>query len=148
MPILSLACNCACVCLASHWLPLALWGSGHPSKITAEMKKIVEEQMQLDEETTAHQLHQLLMSKSFNISLRMVLWCCSCTSLGWTFRGSAYYQLIREVKKAKRLQWAVEHQDLNFDDVVWTDECTIQLESYQRFCCRKVGQQPRNKPRY
>ena len=113
-------------------------GSGRPSKITAEMKKIVEEQMQLDDETTAHQLHQLLVSKGFNISLRTVLRCR--TSLGWTFRGSAYCQLIREVNKAKRLQWAIENQDLNFDDVVWTDECTVQLESHRRFCCRKVGQ--------
>ena len=46
-------------------------GSGRPSKITAEVKKIVEEQMQLDDETTAHQLHRLLVSKGFNICLRM-----------------------------------------------------------------------------
>ena len=43
-------------------------GSGRPSKITAEVKKIIEEQMQLDDETTVHQLHQLLVSKGFNIS--------------------------------------------------------------------------------
>ena len=29
-------------------------GSGCPSEITAEVKKIIEEQMQLDDETTAH----------------------------------------------------------------------------------------------
>ena len=32
-------------------------GSGRPSKITAEVKEIVEEQMQTDDETSAHQLH-------------------------------------------------------------------------------------------
>ena len=31
-------------------------GSGRPSKITVEIKRIVEEQMKLDDETTAHQL--------------------------------------------------------------------------------------------
>ena len=104
-------------------------GSGRPSKITPEMKKVVEEQMQLDDKMTAYQLHQLLVSKSFDISLRMVLRCR--TQLGWTFCGSAYCQLIREVNKAKRLQWAIENQDLNFDDVVLTDECTVQLESHR-----------------
>ena len=43
-------------------------GSGRPSKITVEVKKIVEEQMQLDDEMAVHQLHQLLVSKGFNIS--------------------------------------------------------------------------------
>lgn len=33
-------------------------GSGHPSKVTAEMKTLVEEQMHLDDETTTVQLHQ------------------------------------------------------------------------------------------
>ena len=38
-------------------------GSGRPSKITAEIKEIVEEQMRLDDETTAYQLYRLLMEK-------------------------------------------------------------------------------------
>lgn len=120
-------------------------GSGRPSKVTEEIKRIVEEQMQKDDETTAYQLHQLLVSKGYSICLRTVLRCRR--SLGWTFRGSAYCQMLREVNKAKRLQWALENQGLDFDDVVWTDECTVQLESHRRFCCRKVGQRPRNKPR-
>ena len=121
-------------------------GSGRPTRITAEIKCIVEEQMQTDDETTAHQLHHLLVSKGYDISLRTILRCR--TSLGWTFRGSTYCQMIREVNKEKRLQWAIENQGLDFDDVVWTDECTVQLESHRRFCCRKVGQRPKNKPRY
>ncbi len=40
-------------------------GSGRSSKITAEIKKIVHEQMQTDDETTAVQLHTLLNSKLF-----------------------------------------------------------------------------------
>lgn len=51
------------------------------------------------------------------------------------------------MNKAKRLEWALENEGLDFDDVVWIDECTVQLESHRRFCCRKVGHRPRNKPR-
>ena len=68
-------------------------GSGRPSKISREIKIIVEEKMREDDESTAHQLHNLLGSKGYSISLRTVLRCR--TYLGWTFCGSAYCQLIR-----------------------------------------------------
>ena len=74
-------------------------GSGQPSKITEEVKRVVESQMRLDDETTAYQLHALLNSKGYCLSLTTVLH--YRTSLGWTFRGSAYCQLIREVNKQK-----------------------------------------------
>ena len=121
-------------------------GSGPPSKVTAEMKAFVEAKMREDDETTAHQLHVLLQQRGFDISLRTVLRCR--TSLGWTFRGSAYCQLIRDANKVKRKEWAERHLDETFDDVVWTDECTIQLETHRRFSCHKRGEQPRPKPRY
>ena len=69
------------------------------------------------------------------------------TSLGWTFRGSAYCQLIREVNKTKRLEWAKLYKDDDFENVIFTDESTVQLESHRRFCCRKKGEAPRPKPR-
>ena len=40
--------------------------TGRASKVTAEIKKIVERQMQIDDNTTAHQLH---LTKSKVISL-------------------------------------------------------------------------------
>ena len=120
-------------------------GSGRPSKITANIKSIVDHQMEVDDETTAHQLHALLVSKGYNISLRTVLRCR--TSLGWTFRGSAYCQLIREVNKQKRLEWALRYKDDEFLDVIYTDECTVQMESHRRHSCRKKNCPPRLKPR-
>ena len=122
-------------------------GSCRPSIITEEVKKVVEEQMRLDDETTAHQLHKMLTSKGYSISLSTILRCR--TSLGWTFRGSSYCQLIRHANKAKRLEWATNnpYSDEAFENVIFTDECTLQLESHRRFCCRKRGEQPRLKPR-
>ena len=54
-----------------HRLP----GSGRISKITEEIKAIVEEQMREDDETTAIQLHKLLNDKGYAISRRTVLRC-------------------------------------------------------------------------
>ena len=120
-------------------------GSGRPSKITAEVNALVERQMRHDDETTAAQLHVLLVRSGFAMDLRTVLRCR--TSPGWTFRGSSYCQLIRHENKQKRLDWARLHRTDSFEDVIWTDECTVQMESHRRFCCRKRGEAPRPKPR-
>ena len=60
-----------------------------------QIKAVVEAEMQRDDETTAIQLHNLLLSRGYKIGIRTVLHCR--TSLGWTLRGSAYGQLIRDV---------------------------------------------------
>lgn len=120
-------------------------GSGRPSKITTEISKMVDDKMKSDDETTAIQLYHLLKARGHPLSLRTILRCRS--ALGWTFRGSAYCQLIREPNKVKRLNWAKENIGDTFDNVVWTDETTVQLQTHRRFCCRKRGEAPRNKPR-
>ena len=121
-------------------------GSGRLGKVTESIKTLVEEQMRKDDETTASQLQKLLTDRGFQISLRTVLRCRN--SLGWTYRGSAYCQLIREPNKAKRLDYARANLHSDFSDVIFTDECTVQLETHRRFCCRKRGEPPRPKPRF
>ena len=120
-------------------------GSGRPT-ITSEMLQYVEEQMQLDDESTVIQLQKLLVDKEHPLSLQTIL--RSRSKLGWTFRGSAYCQLIREANKVKRLEWDQKHLQTalqnEFTDVVWT---TVMLECHRRFCCRKKGVQPNPKPR-
>ena len=128
-----------------------LAGSGRRTKQTDDVKAIVEEAMRKDDETTAVQLHALLTTKGYSLSLSTILRCRK--SLGWTFRGSAYCQMIREANKTKRLQWAKQYLDEaaaenGFLDVIFTDETSVQLESHRRFCCRKRGEPPKNKPRY
>ena len=43
-------------------------GSGRPSIVTVEIKKVVKEQLCMDDETTAYQLHKLLTSKAISVS--------------------------------------------------------------------------------
>ena len=121
-------------------------GSGRPTKISTEIKAIVEDKMREDDETTASQLHKILTSRGYQISSRTILY--YRFALGWTFRGSTYCQLIHEPNKIKRLEWAQRYLNDHFDDVVWMDECSVQLETHKRFCCRKQGEPPRLKPRY
>ena len=119
--------------------------SGRLSRITAAVMQLVEAQMQKDDETTAVQLHAFLNNNNIDLSLKTILRCR--TQLGWTFRGSAYCQLIRTANKEKRLIWAKEVLNHDFKDVIWTDESSIQMESHRRHCCRKIGQRPHSKPR-
>ena len=104
--------------------------------------------MRQDDETSAVQLYHLLLQKGHPLSLRTILRCRK--QLGWTFRGSKYCQLIRHTNKIKRLDWAKQNEDImsKIEDIVWTDESTIQLETHRRFCCRKKGEPPKTKPRY
>ena len=60
-----------------------------------------------------------------------------------TSRGVAKF--IKQVQK--RLEFAREHQSDNFANVVFTDECSVQLETHRRRCCRKIGEPSKNKPR-
>ena len=124
-------------------------GSGRPSKVTPQILAVVEEQMRRDDETTAVQLQSILVRRGSPLSLATILRHRSL--LGWTFRGSAYCQLIRDDNKVKRLHWARKHLNEaltdGFTDVVWTDECTVQMESHRRYACHKKGQPPKLKPR-
>ena len=123
-------------------------GSGRPTKLMPAVQLIVEQQMVKDDETTAFQLQKLLVEKGVNISITTILRCRD--SLGWTFRGSSYCQLIRVANKQKRADWAREYlneAETGFDNVIWSDESSIQLETHKRFCYRKRGCAPKTKPR-
>ena len=43
--------------------------SGRPTKVTDEIKSLMEQQMNEDDETTAVQLHTLLVQNGYNLSL-------------------------------------------------------------------------------
>ena len=78
--------------------------SGRPSKLTTEVRKLVDDFMEEEDETTAHQIHCKLLDRGYNLSLRTILRCRK--ALGWNYRGSAYCQMIREVNKGKRYEWS------------------------------------------
>ena len=107
---------------------------------------MIETAVQEDDETTAREISVRLQQLHIShMSLHTIL--KGRKLLGWTFRGSAHFQLVRAQNKEKRLEWAESYLHNGFEDVVWTDEITVQLETHRRFCCRKNGQKPRFKPR-
>jgi len=80
-----------------------------------------------------------------------------CTSLirkvrkkqGWTLCGPRYCQLIRDVNCGKRLEFCLKVQadKDQFDDVIFTDESTIEMDRHGRICFRKRNRLAIFKPR-
>ncbi len=122
-------------------------GSGRPTKISEPVVRAIEAKMQADDETTATQLQCVLERCGYKLSLSTVRR-ARCT-LGWTFHGTRYCQLIRTVNKEKRLAWATKCIAENdaFDDVIWSDETSVQLECHRRQSFRKANQPPKLKPK-
>ena len=89
---------------------------GRPRKTTQRVRDLIEEQMQRDDETTATELDRLLQGNGIKLSRSTILRCCR--QLGWTYRGAAYCQLIREPNKLKRLSWCMENQCTDFYNVI------------------------------
>ena len=61
-------------------------------------------------------------------------------------KKTRYCALINEVNCAKRVTWCEERKalkDLEFENVIWTDECTVQLEPHRKRYFHKEGQPPR-----
>ena len=74
-----------------------------PQKRTETVLQLIDAVMMVNDETTAKELKILLQQHGIVVLVRTIL--RGRRSLGWSFRGSAYYQLIRDVNKVNRLEW-------------------------------------------
>ena len=68
--------------------------------------------------------------------------------LGWVCTGPKYCQLIHEVNKLKRLEWSKARMVANekFENAVFSDECTVQLDHHGRVCFRRKKEPRKLKP--
>ena len=72
--------------------------------------------------------------------------------LGWVHQTAKYCQLVREANKGVRLEWAQKMiaDGEKFDDVIFTDESTFQVEYHARRAYRRLGEPRilRQKPKH
>ena len=57
---------------------------------------------------------------------------------------------MHAVNNEKQLTWAKQYLDKaedGFDDVIWSDESSVQAETHKRFCYMKKSCPPLTKPR-
>ncbi len=100
-------------------------GSGLLPKLSSAVRQFIEATMRADDAT---QLQAKLSTRGVYVSLSTIV--RNRVDLGWTYRGSAYCQLIRQQNKDKRLAFARSYLHNAFEDVIWSDETTVQLETH------------------
>ena len=66
--------------------------------------------------------------------------------LGWIAGRPKYCQLVQEEKRLKWCQDMIAKKE-SFDDVIFTDECSVQLDSHGKLCFRMKKEPRKLKPR-
>ena len=92
---------------------------------------------------TAAKVKELLVEKFPTLDVSLSTIKRARMELGWTAKKTRYGPLISEANQEKRVEWCkkrVDTGDMDFDDVLFTDECTVQLESHRRITFYKKGQ--------
>jgi len=114
---------------------------GTRKKLKVEHYCFIDELLSQDDEITCTQLHDQLHDKfpDVNVSLSTVK--RAKKDLGWVSSTPHYCQLIREANKPKRVEWCRKCFDENehFTNVIWTDECSVQLDPHRRQVSRRKG---------
>lgn len=108
--------------------------------LTPEMLSAMDNCLRNDDELTASKLKTKLLERCTNlpdVSLSTIKRCRK--EIGWVCTRPHYCQLIREANKIKRKEWCQRQIDNKeqFEDVIFTDECTVQLDHHGRLCFRK-----------
>ena len=121
--------------------------SGRPRKLSVEARAFIDQQMRKNDEMTSAKIQKKLAKRRIRVSSSTVR--RSRKQQGWTLQRTAYCQLIRDANKFKRLEFAqrvLESGD-TFHNVIFSDECSISLQSYRRTCFRMPDEPTKQKPK-
>ena len=123
--------------------------SPRPSILSQEHYEFIDSAMEKNDELTAYTLLNKLKEEYPDLHLSISTVRRARKDLGWVSTRPKYCQLIREANKEKRLQWCREVSRCgdDFADVIWTDECTVELQQHSLRCFRKKNQLKKLKPR-
>ena len=114
--------------------------------VPMDILHFIDTQMESNDELTSPRLQQLIET---NFGLKF-----SCSKskklrrkLGWLATGSKYCQLVKEVNQPKRLEFAQRclNDNDNCDDVIFTDESSIQMEWHGKITFHRWWEPPRQK---
>ena len=97
--------------------------------VTEELLDYIDSQMASNDELSAKSLQGMIaaeFNEHFSVSKVKDL----RRKLGWVAEKTRYCQMVREANQLKRKEFAQKCLETNeeFDDVIWTDECNVQLD--------------------
>ena len=104
-----------------------------------------------NDELTSSQLFDMFREKypEVSISISTIKRVRRELHVGWVAKRTRHCAMTTEVNKEKRVEWCQEQirdGDLSFNNVVWTDEYTVQLESHCWITYHRKGEVARFKP--
>ena len=123
--------------------------SGRKSLLKEEHLEFIDEKMKANDELTSAEIKIKLVDE-FGVDVsQSTIRRVRREQLGWRHENSRYCQFVREPNKIKRLFFCLNALAVNdaFEDVIFTDETSVQIEQYARFCFRKEGTQGKRKGR-
>ena len=120
-----------------------------PQKLTSEMKEMIDNELQQNDELTAQKLLDHLKGRFPHLDVSLPTIKRARKKLGWVCTRPHYCQLIRDLNKRKRFLWChyLKNTSEMYENVIFTDECTVQLDRHSRICFRKKKQLRSLKPR-
>ena len=107
-----------------------------PRILQEEHYRFIDDTMAENMELTARQLYCLFKEKFSTIETSMSTIKRAHLELGWVCKRVKYCQLITEINKEKWVTWCLERvttNDLEMDDVIFTDESTFKLKPIARW---------------
>ena len=120
-----------------------------PKILRDEHYREIDKALLENDELTSRQLRDMLRSKYPGLSMSLSTVERARRDLGWVITTPKYCQLIREGNKHKRLEWCQRMVQTNeqFEDVIFTDESSVQLDSHRKRCYRKRSEPRKLKAR-
>ena len=121
--------------------------SGRPKKLSVEARAFIDQQICKNDEMTSAKIQKKLAKRGISVSSSTVR--RSRKPQGWTLQEAAYCQLIHDANKVKQLEFAqrvLESGD-TFHNMIFSDKCSISLQSYSRACFRMADKPNKRKPK-
>ena len=113
-----------------------------PRKLQDQHYRFTDDAMVENDQLTSRQLHHLLQEAFPGVEVSISTIKRARRELGWVGKRTRYCALISD-NKEKRVSWCqdqLDGGDFEFENVIWTDECTVQLESHRRWTFYRVGE--------
>ena len=112
----------------------------HTPKLSSEQIKFIDNTMAENDELMGRQMRELLHEKWPNLDVTIS-----------TIKRARpkYCLLVRAVNMEKKLSWCKQQISAKetFDNVIFTDECSVQLDNHGRLCFRKKNEPRKLKPK-
>ncbi len=124
-------------------------GSGRPKKLSPVILAAVQSEMAKSDEKTAKELHQTIAAP-LNLEIHARTLMRGRKLIGYDCKSTQYCQFVSQKNQLIREQWAKEQLEAikngyRFEDIIFTDETKIILNSHRPKCCRRKGDPPNYK---